>query len=209
MTVNDSFECSDIHLVTNVPVPLRQLQVFFGLSFRCCTLACGENMAPSSGIFARECSIVTLCLAEMLWWLTADWLKYSGDWYPIGWSTRVTDSWLAEVLTRVIDSWLAAVLGWLTADWLKYSDDWHRHNSSTVCDKKDRSRCAVPVLPWQQNRHTHPFPTDLLHSTDHYLLRHNCRHHHHHCLQTTPSRPVASEFHVISSRDVVHQRNSL
>ena len=25
MTVNDSFECSDIHLVSNVPVPLCQL----------------------------------------------------------------------------------------------------------------------------------------------------------------------------------------
>ena len=32
MTVNDSFECSDIHLVSNVPVPLRQLQVSFGIN---------------------------------------------------------------------------------------------------------------------------------------------------------------------------------
>ena len=60
MTVNDSFECSDIYLGVNVPVPLRQWQVSFALSFRCCTLACGENMAPSSGLSARECPIVTL-----------------------------------------------------------------------------------------------------------------------------------------------------
>ena len=60
MTVNDSFECSDIDLGVSVPVRLRQLQVSFGLSFRCCTLACGKNMAPSSGVFARECPIVTL-----------------------------------------------------------------------------------------------------------------------------------------------------
>ena len=32
MTVNDSFECSDIHLVTNVPVPLCQLQVSFSIN---------------------------------------------------------------------------------------------------------------------------------------------------------------------------------
>ena len=32
MTVNDSFECSDIHLVTSVSVPLCQLQVSFGIN---------------------------------------------------------------------------------------------------------------------------------------------------------------------------------
>ena len=51
------------------------------------------------------------------------------------------------------------------------------------------------------------FPTGLLHGTYHNLLRHHCRHHHHLSRQTTPRRPVASELHVISNRDVVHQRN--
>ena len=32
MTVNDSFECSDIHLVTSVSVPLCQLQVSFSIN---------------------------------------------------------------------------------------------------------------------------------------------------------------------------------
>ena len=32
MTVNDPFECSDIYLVTSVPVPLCQLQVSFGIN---------------------------------------------------------------------------------------------------------------------------------------------------------------------------------
>ena len=54
-----------------------------------------------------------------------------------------------------------------------------------------------------------PLPTGLLHNTNHVLLHHHRRHHHRHSRQTTPRRPVASEFHVISvcSRDVVLQRN--
>ena len=47
------------------------------------------------------------------------------------------------------------------------------------------------------------------HSTDHALLYHHCPYHHHHSLQTTPRRPVAPVFHVISSRDVVPSKKSL
>ena len=94
---------------------------------------------------------------------------------------------------------------WLTADWLTYMDDWQQHNRLLFAVREIRSRCAVQVLPWQQNRHGHPPPTGLLYNTDHALFHHHCRHHHHHSHQTTPRRPVASEFYVISV--CMRQRN--
>ena len=88
MTVNDSFECSDIHLVTSEPVPLCQLQVSFGIN---------QSFDP-------------LLYFSM-------WGKYGGRLPGFSHGKFYWDALIGSD-ARVIDNSLAVVLGCLTVNWL-------------------------------------------------------------------------------------------
>ena len=108
MTVNGSVEWSDIDVVINLRVSLRQLKVSFGinqstsLSFRCCALSSEEGTWRPLSAFSR--GNIILWHSDWLWWQVTDsWLAVtSGDWQLIGWDARVIDSWLPEVLGWLI-----------------------------------------------------------------------------------------------------------